>query len=279
MCNLRNINTVWFSSASTIGSSTPSDAAAPPVLEAGSAEIDRASMFEISLSLGSQEAAQAATPANGTMAFAPPAPLETAPVLPSIETPSFEIPAAPEGAPAITAPSFVTPPVETAPAAARSDLPPVLDAPPTPEVLPVVGEASVLDVPADGLDIQRFGGDTTPSSPGLAFESPAAAVPPDDAAPAAEGEAGLSEVSTMLTRAQDLFRTGDRAGASAALLEAARSYDEIERFESAASIYRSLSQTSAVSLELMTRWLRNCRMNAPTRLSEYLENGLASAIR
>ena len=72
-----------------------------------------------------------------------------------------------------------------------------------------------------------------------------------------EAEASLPEISALLKRAQTMLRTGDREGASAALVRAAQAYDGLGRLDNAAAIYRGLRQVSGVSLQVMLLWLKN----------------------
>lgn len=93
----------------------------------------------------------------------------------------------------------------------------------------------------------------TPASPGLA------------SAGASDEEAGLAEVHQNLNRAQQLFREGKREAAGAALAAAAQAYDSLGRFDSAAAIYRSLSQAMDPPLQVMLLWLKNCQRRGDRR--------------
>jgi len=88
------------------------------------------------------------------------------------------------------------------------------------------------------------------SAPGLRFDAPAAA-------PASSG-ASLADVERMLTRAQQCFRAGEREAASEALAAAAQAYDALGRFDSAATIYRSLGKSAHATVEILERWIENC---------------------
>jgi tetratricopeptide (TPR) repeat protein len=95
-------------------------------------------------------------------------------------------------------------------------------------------------------------------------QDPADAAPvADAAADAASGAlgaaAGLPEVSMLLQEAQALFERGERDAASATLVRAAQAYDRLGRFDSAASIYRSLSRVTEAPLQVMMLWLKNCQ--------------------
>ncbi|HTM58579.1 MAG TPA: tetratricopeptide repeat protein [Candidatus Udaeobacter sp.] len=85
--------------------------------------------------------------------------------------------------------------------------------------------------------------------PGLAFEG---------AESAAASGASLGEVERMLSRAQECFRAGQREAASEALAGAASAYDSLGRFDSAATIYRSLGKSAHATVEMLERWLENC---------------------
>ncbi len=127
-------------------------------------------------------------------------------------------------------------------------------------------EASIEAPAAAGeFAFEGVSSNTSPAAPGLAFDAPAAGPRSDAEAVPADEEAGLAEVSALLATAQEEFKTGEREAASSALQAAAQSYDRIGRFDSAASIYRSLSQTSTGSPELMMQWLRNCECRADVR--------------
>ena len=69
---------------------------------------------------------------------------------------------------------------------------------------------------------------------------------------------GVSLVEHLLQRAQEEFRAGDREKASAALVEAALTYERLGRLDSAATIFRSLGRGAQAPLEVMKLWLANC---------------------
>ena len=100
--------------------------------------------------------------------------------------------------------------------------------------------------PAPGNE--KTGSQTTTSPPGLSFEG----------ADPAKPTAGLAEVERMLSRAQECFRAGQREAASEALAGAASAYDALGRFDSAATIYRSLGKSAHATVEMLERWLENC---------------------
>ncbi len=69
---------------------------------------------------------------------------------------------------------------------------------------------------------------------------------------------GVSLVENLLQRAQEEFRAGNREKASAALVEAAVTYEKLGRLDSAATIFRSLGRGAQAPLEVMKLWLANC---------------------
>jgi tetratricopeptide (TPR) repeat protein len=111
------------------------------------------------------------------------------------------------------------------------------------------------------------------SAPGLSFGSPAATpapppvqapAPPPVQAPASAPhgpttqEIGLQQVEALLTQAQGQFRAGDRETASTTLARAAQAYEILGRFDSAATIYRSLGRSASVPQRVLDLWLSNC---------------------
>jgi tetratricopeptide (TPR) repeat protein len=84
--------------------------------------------------------------------------------------------------------------------------------------------------------------------PGLSFQ------------PAATGGSvpSLNDVERMLSRAQECFRAGQREAASEALAGAARAYDALGRYDSAATIYRSLGKSAHATTEVLQMWIENC---------------------
>jgi len=69
---------------------------------------------------------------------------------------------------------------------------------------------------------------------------------------------GVSEVESLLQRAQDEFRAGERDAASQALVEAAQAYEALGRLDSAATIFRSLGRGVQAPIAVMELWLANC---------------------
>lgn len=69
---------------------------------------------------------------------------------------------------------------------------------------------------------------------------------------------GIANVEGLLQRAQEEFRAGRRDSASQALVEAALAYERLERLDSAATIFRSLSRGANAPVGVMELWLANC---------------------
>ena len=90
--------------------------------------------------------------------------------------------------------------------------------------------------------------DATAQPPGLRFQhaTPSGPVP------------SLNDVERMLSRAQECFRAGQREAASEALAGAARAYDALGRYDSAATIYRSLGKSAHATNEVLQMWIENC---------------------
>lgn len=147
--------------------------------------------------------------------------------------------------------------------------PPALFLVPKREQPAVVSEAPApVKAPAPGLGIVRFSDAGTQNEPAV-VEPPrgeaggsvapaAAASGGEDAAVSAE-DADLAHVSLILAEAQTCFHSGDRDAATMSLIRAAQAYDQMGRYDSAVAIYRSLGQSSDVSLQLMMLWLKNCQ--------------------
>jgi tetratricopeptide (TPR) repeat protein len=110
------------------------------------------------------------------------------------------------------------------------------------------------------LDLGARGGLIEPAEPPVA-SAPVAAKEPAEAfepEPPVEPEAA-PEVSVLLKEAQTHFQKGNREAASASLVKAAQAYDRTGKLDSAASIYRSLSQVMEAPLQVMLLWLKNCQ--------------------
>lgn len=149
--------------------------------------------------------------------------------------------------------------------------PPALLALPTREpviaAVPAIMPAPIM-APAQGLGIQRFTDSGAADAPGLRERGRGEVGGPTAAnerafggveAGASPEEADLAHVSLILAEAQTCFHAGDREAATMALIRAAQAYDQMGRYDSAVAIYRSLGQSSDVSLQLMMLWLKNCQ--------------------
>jgi tetratricopeptide (TPR) repeat protein len=69
---------------------------------------------------------------------------------------------------------------------------------------------------------------------------------------------GVSQVESLLARAQEEFRAGRRDAASQALADAAQAYEALGRLDSAATIFRSLGRGAQAPVAIMELWLANC---------------------
>lgn len=67
-----------------------------------------------------------------------------------------------------------------------------------------------------------------------------------------------AEIEAVLREAERKLKAGDREGAAAALLRAAEGYEQLDRPENAASIYRSLARSANVPPDVLPRWFDNC---------------------
>ena len=115
----------------------------------------------------------------------------------------------------------------------------------------------VESVPAMELDRH------TAPAPGYA-SAPASAPPPappvaDGVAAAATGSGDLDSVERLLGLAQTEFRAGNQASAAQILARAAVAYEELERWDDAAAIHRSLCKSAHANAEMLERWLANCQ--------------------
>lgn len=107
-------------------------------------------------------------------------------------------------------------------------------------------------------------------APGLAFGAPGAPRREPEGAHAphahasgahrapATQEIGLQHVEGLLTQAQEQFRAGEREQASTTLARAAQAYEVLGRYDSAATIYRSLGRSATVAPAVLELWLVNC---------------------
>ncbi|NOT33761.1 MAG: hypothetical protein HOP12_06270 [Candidatus Eisenbacteria bacterium] len=110
-----------------------------------------------------------------------------------------------------------------------------------------------------------------------AAEPPIYEIPNDDAAESAPNDAPsftndseppkltIADIESLLARAQERFRGGDREGAAELLVEAAMAYERSERLENAASIFRSLARGPQTSPRLLELWLGNCERRGDRR--------------
>jgi len=93
------------------------------------------------------------------------------------------------------------------------------------------------------------------------FDPPAAPVEPTPSMIARRPEellGGVVNVESLLQRAQEEFRAGNRERASQALVEAALAYERLDRLDSAATIFRSLGRGANAPVGVVELWLANC---------------------
>lgn len=135
------------------------------------------------------------------------------------------------------------------------------------------------DEPATAGNGPGAGAGSSPATaPGLTFGAPVAhghsegpqspaSHGTNHAAPseATSHEIGLQQVEVLLTQAQEQFRSGDREQASNTLARAAQAYEVLGRFDSAATIYRSLGRSASVPLSVLELWLINCERRGDTK--------------
>ncbi len=95
----------------------------------------------------------------------------------------------------------------------------------------------------------------TPAAPAVQFGA-AEAFPAEE--PAAEALPSLADVEHLLASAQDHFRAGDRVLAGDLLARAASAYESLGRWDSAATIYRSLGRSPQTPPAVLAQWLANC---------------------
>jgi len=132
-----------------------------------------------------------------------------------------------------------------------------------------VERLSVTDFKPGAMSVQGFenssGVEVAGSSPaapgGLGFE-PAATVGGAPVGPAAAAAApslnGVADVESLLRQAEQEFRAGDRDAASLTLMRAAQGYEDLDKLESAAVIFRSLSKSPNPPPDASMRWFQNC---------------------
>jgi len=126
----------------------------------------------------------------------------------------------------------------------------------TGRTLPGLETSAGRDIPAT----------TPPAAPGLG-EAPAAVPAPEPDHPsrgaavprpvAAARPENIAAVEALLKQAEQEFRSGDRDAAARTLMGAARGYEELDKLDSAAVIYRSLSKSPNPPPEAATRWFEN----------------------
>lgn len=127
-------------------------------------------------------------------------------------------------------------------------------------------DASVYEI-AEEAEAMVRGEDldeVSPAAPGLAFSTHAASEP-EPAPAAAAAETQLARVESLLAEAQEQFRAGDRELASRTLASAAQAYEQLDRLDNAATIYRSLGRGAQSTHEVMTLWLANCQARGDAR--------------
>jgi tetratricopeptide (TPR) repeat protein len=163
-----------------------------------------------------------------------------------------------------------------APAAAEAPVPDGASAEVVPDIVPTPDELEqpvaiekiqTASAAVDPADISSAGDwfttaasdmGVSPSGPGLRFDATAEAAREGVPHRPAEDDGKLAAIEALLGEAEEHFRTGERESATAALVRAARAYDELQRYDSSAAIYRSLSRSAHVTTEVMSLWLKNC---------------------
>lgn len=256
---------------------TPDPSAAPPgpvAADLGAMELDHTSLttaparfnFAKDLPTGHEPGAQAPTadvkPVSGLTR-----PYGNDPAPPAAQSGIFE--RAPRFAPPTAPVELVaTPPVPEPPAGPTPPATHVMaggGVPADDEPEFTVAAAGIYDIGADGApgyeEALHEAEVAVPSNiTPLPLPAPAPAYPtPSAIAQRPEGLLeGVSLVENLLQRAQEEFRAGRREQASDALVEAAQTYENLGRLDSAATIFRSLGRGAQASLEVMKLWLANC---------------------
>jgi len=137
--------------------------------------------------------------------------------------------------------------------------------------------------PAGNAPPEEILADVTPTSPaGLRFGSLSETTEiPETTAPAATSATAaisampeMSEIEDLLSLAAERFKKGEQDLAAAALVEAARAYESLDRLESAGAIYRSLGRSAHSTPEVLTLWLRNCESREELREAAEVSCGL-----
>lgn len=167
-------------------------------------------------------------------------------------------------------PEPVAAPVDEAPVMDQGSAEVVPDIVPAPDELeqPVaIEEIQTASAAVDPTEISSAGDwfttaasemGVSPSGPGLRFDATAEAAREGVPQRPTEDDGKLAAIETFLGAAEEHFRTGERELATASLVCAAQAYDELERYDSSAAIYRSLGRSAHVTTEVMSLWLRNC---------------------
>ena len=116
-------------------------------------------------------------------------------------------------------------------------------------------------MPMPGLE-RTSGAQVAGSSPAPPQGLEAGPEPPAEVAHEAPAAApsgnGVADVEALLRQAEQEFRAGDRDAASATLMRAAQGYEDLDKLESAAVIFRSLSKSPNPPPEASLRWFQNC---------------------
>ena len=114
---------------------------------------------------------------------------------------------------------------------------------------------------------------TPPAPAGLRFETHPE-ITTTTATDAISAMPEMSEIEDLLSLAAERFKSGEQDLAAAALIEAARAYEALERLESAAAIYRSLGRSSHATPEMLGLWFRNCELRGDAREAAEVSCGL-----
>ena len=161
-------------------------------------------------------------------------------------------------------PVLPAPPAAPTPARAGTGGPPRLESAPSAESREEEEEeAFAAEPPVDDPDVRHEPIELereNPAAPRSAAREAKAESPGLRFQPANAGGPvpSLNDVERMLSRAQECFRAGQREAASEALAGAARAYDALGRYDSAATIYRSLGKSAHATNEVLQMWIENC---------------------
>lgn len=129
------------------------------------------------------------------------------------------------------------------------------------DVYEITEEDAQVSYEAAERTLEEIAAESAPPSPSVHFGA-------TDAFPAAEAPAPepvaavptLADVEHLLAEAQDHFRAGHRDQASDVLARAASAYEQLGRWDSAATIYRSLGRSASTPQAVLLQWLANCEM-------------------